>query len=555
MRNMITHARSLRRLPLFSNALLFTLYFLLIALTLARSLGYGFTGDESGYVALNTEEFAAHLACPYIFTPGLDTGHPMLYAYPVAVLWRLFGQSNAAANIMMWICAALSLVATHRLAQRILAHASVARLPRWAGPAAALALYSTPLFISHAAQYLDPMPYLALLLWMLLAWAGGRRKTLALLGAMLSLIRITGCLSVLGLGMFDLAWSWFALRRRTWRDSLITLAPYLAAAAVFLAYLAIKLIVLKRSLTNFAGHTFGLADWPDIRRNILNVRSGIYGIPPYSFKPLIEFTAVAFIIVLLRRHLRLNLAAPAPENPPSPLQPGALAIYGAALASMLFPTLFAIAYRLDPQPRWFLPYHAFFVIMALHAMSALLGRSAQWALPLLALWCGLQAMRWQNHWVERCGASLPPATRARLLTPPPFTLDILQRKELNHRAAAWVAQHAHAPTLFCAWPTSGIFQDRAAGYAAPYGKAFKANWLLLQPDPLASFNAVIRDGREVYVVEASWDLENEKSLLSELMRPHAFRQVFMERSGSGEWIGIYKAEESSAPFSTAGLHK
>lgn len=527
--------RSMRERPAVKGAALFLVYFLLIALTLRRTLHYGFTGDESGYVAPNTWELASHLWLPFIFSRWLDTGHPVIYTYPVAVLWKIFGQSNAVANIVTWAYAALALVAAHLLTERILARRAGTRAQAWGGAAAALSLYSTPVFISHAAQYLDPMPYVALTLWMTLAWVDGRRKVVAVLGGLLSLIRITGCLSVLGLGLFDLAYTWLALRRRTWRGALGALAPYLGSAGIFLGYLFFKLVVFGRPLTTFSDNNASFTDWAGIQRNINWVLFGIYRVPLHGFIWMLGIAAVALAVSAVKRLLQAKGAAGG-ETP----QPGAGGIYGAGLATMAIPTIFFCCYHLFPQPRWFIMYHALFVIMGVHGLMALTGRRAWLVAPLLGLWCGAQVMRWHEHWVERYGAHRIPSICKGSNGLTPLTMDIVYRKELNHKAAEWIKEHTENPILICNYPTGSVFRDETSGYGAPCPNVTGVEWLRQMWQEKAKLNALLETGKKIYVVSASWDLEGDLKAMNELKRKARFKEVYRKRNKADEWIRIYR---------------
>lgn len=547
MRCLKSPLRLLQNRPAAKSVALFACYFLLIALALRRFLYYGFTGDESGYVAMNTEEFAGHLWLPYIFVPGLDTGHPMLYTYPVAVLWRLFGQSNATANLMMWICAALSMVAVHRLAEHVLRPRMGEQTPKWAGPAAAAALFSTPLFISHAMQYIDSMPYAALVLWMLVSWIEGRRRTLALLGGMLALTRITACLSVLGLGLYDLAYSWIVLRRRSWRGMIGALAPYLGSGGMFLTYWFIKLVVLRRPFVTFRTNKPGFANWETIQSNAQATLKGIFSVPPYSFSLLLGVAAAGLLAAWGRGWLRRAGGTEEAADPGSgPLRPASAGIYGAALASMIFPTIFLSCYPYWPQPRWFLSYHAFFVVMGVHGLIALFGRRLWLVAPILGLWCGAQMVRWHSHWVERyCGARFPNAP-GRLSVVPPFTLDVVYRKRLNHQAADWIADHTRRPIVVCAYPTSALFSTASSGYGMPPCNPVGVWWLKEQLRKKPAGNDALGKDKPVYLVLASWDMEYDLKTVNELKREGVFREVYKKQSKSREWIKIYRVQRPAA---------
>jgi hypothetical protein len=277
------------------------------------------------------------------------------------------------------------------------------------------------------------------------------------------------------------------------------------------------------------------------------VLGGIYGIPAYSFSILLGIAAAAFLWTRLRK-LRRPGAPVAPtaadtdsSAPHEPAPPGAAAIYGASLASMLPPALFFCVYLLYPQPRWFIPFHAFIAIAGVHGLIVLLRGRLWLVLPLLGLWCGLQAMRWHGHWVERCFTAGPPPARARLRVPAAFSLDMTYRKKLNQRAAKWIRKHAHKPLLFCAYPTGAVFDNPSAGYIESPRQVVAINWLGKQAQPEAIFHDFLTGRDEVYLVQTAWDAPGEMKFLRALMPGHSFKEMFMETAPSGEWFRIYQS--------------
>lgn len=521
----------------------FTLYFLLMAAILFHARHFGFNGDESGYVSPNTAEIASHPFNPFIFE--IDTGHPIIYTYPVAVAWRLLGMRNVAANIAMWVYAALALTALHALARRMLARAPKKRAPAWLGAASALALLSTPMFISLTAQYLDPMPYLAALLLMVLAWASGRRIALGVLAVLLALIRITGSFSVLGLGLFDLGYQWFVLRRRSWRGVLNALAPYAATGAVVFVYMSIKLFVLHRPMSTIRANKMSFAGWAGIQRNIDWTLGALFRMPRYCFTIMLVIAGMAVIVTLVRRGLRRLRgpqagAAEAPAQPAAETLPGGAAIYGALFAAMLAPTLFYIIdFVWFLQPRYLLFWHALLVIMGVHGLAVLLGRRAWLVLPVLGLWCGLQVTRWHGHWVDRALTFCSPRTRGQLSLGPTFSLDVLYYKELTGKAVNWVRRKSPNAATFCNYPTTSAFGCEFTGYGPVLGVNYATSWIS-RDNPKDYLYRSLREGREVYFVLASWDIPRESKLQSDLMALIQTRECFSSTAPSKAWIRIYK---------------
>ena len=570
-------------------------YFALIAAVLAPGGFLGFTNDESGYVAINTEEFASHPLIPYI--THVDVGHPMVYAYLNGLLWRLFGRSNAIANISIWLYGALVLYAVDLLTARVTRDKKKCGMrnaecgindcglksgPRWTGPLAALGVFSSPLFISHAAQYLDAIPYVAFLLLMVLAWAAGRRVQLGCWGLMLALTRMTGCLGMLGLGLFDIGHGWFVARLRTPRQWLAHMLPYLAAGGLFILYWAVKLYLFKLPVSNFKANSMDFNNLATTRLYAQRIVFYILNTPRGTFAPLLWLAGAGAAAAGLRRLFSVERGARSAERrarsitgtststtfsalrpPRSTLfaedpTPGAAAIYTALLAALLPLALFHCVYVLNPNARWFISGQALLVIAGVHGAATLLGQWRVLALPPLLAWCALQGVFWHRAWVERCPL-LPPATRARMCPLPDYTLDLNDRKLLLHDMMDWILKNATSdPAILTGYPTTTPFREPSAGFStAKFAKSGDFGWLgrdaLLQNPTAAQqpteywIKRIAASYLDFYVIVGSWD--RSKPYLknfANIQKDYPFRAVFERRSRSGETLTIYQRQVSAA---------
>lgn len=529
----------------------FAFFFALLAAVLAGDASRGFTDDESGYVALNTEEFASHPWKPYL-VKTMDAGHPMIYAWADGVLWSIFGHSNAIAHVSIWCYGAVALMTLQRLMALLLRNRRGAGAPRWAGLLAALCLFSTPLFISHVSQYLDAIPYTAFLLLMVLAWAEGRRRWIAVWATLLALTRITGFMGVLGLGLFDLGYGWLALRRRSPRELLRHMKPYFISGGIFIAYWIQKMVILRLPFNNFKKNDFSFADPKTIRVYILKINEFILDLPRYSFRLLLWAIVAALAVQAVRWLWRRLAKSPATPPPAADGLPGPAAIYAALLASMLISTAFYCVYFMFPNPRWLISWHALLVLAGVHALVVLFGRWRLLAVPLLLLWCGLQATRWHQAWVEK-SPFIPTARQPRFIEKAVFTLDINRRKALVEGAVAWMLKNTRNPLILCAYPTSTAFFMPSAGYTA-VGFAKTQDFNNLTHNGALAFPPIVegfvRSNPELYIVMTNFDKSaplpagskqpNYARDFAEICRTQPFTVVFERAEDNHDWIKIYR---------------
>jgi hypothetical protein len=95
-----------------------------------------------------------------------DPGHPILFAWAVGVLYRVFGVTNALPHLATWVLSALLLTKVFELGEHAGA-ALGAKAARATGVVAALLLFFHPMFISRRRLPLE-MPNAA--------FAGPRRS-------------------------------------------------------------------------------------------------------------------------------------------------------------------------------------------------------------------------------------------------------------------------------------------------------------------------------------------------------------------------------------------
>jgi hypothetical protein len=259
----------------------FLFYFFLIAAILAGYAFCGFIGDAAADVAVNTHEYSTHPGFPFLSEQ--DTGHPLIYAWFNGFLWRWFGIRPVIASVSIWVYVALSLVALHYLTQKIVEVSLGAKAPRWAGLAAALCLLATPLFISNTAQYLSAVPHLAFSLMMLAAWYRHRRGWLTFWAFFLTFTRITGSLSVFGVGLFDLGRELYSNQCRRPRRLLVLMLPYIFCGLLFMVHLSFKLLVLERPLTTIGSNELFAGGPSSILQQIGIIIQHTFTMPRFSF--------------------------------------------------------------------------------------------------------------------------------------------------------------------------------------------------------------------------------------------------------------------------------
>jgi hypothetical protein len=527
--------------PVVGCAAEFAAFFFLIAAVLAAHAADGFFGDGATYLTINTAEYAAHPLFP--FFDRQDTGHPLIFAWINGLLWRWLGFSTTIANVSMWFYAAWALTLFRRLGQRIGVRLLGIAAPRWIGLAAALGLFSTPLFIGNTALYLSEMPNLAFSLSMLAAWDRNRRGWMGFWASVTALTRITGCLAVLGLGLFDL---WLRRDRLKRAGSAARqLAPWVAGACVLSVYLGIKLLVLGRPLTTIPVNSSFVLHPADLARQFGVIFLQVLNEPKWG--PGLWLLPIAAVGVF-RIGVRIGGRAPdLPSAAPDEQRKAWTLLWGYA-AMLVGPT---VAYALHddwPQPRYCVIHQGLILLVGVPALAALLARRQAVAVVLIAGWCLLQIGRWQPTWVETALQRMGlPGLAPYVAMYPPLTLETAEYKRLNRRLGDWYAAEAPPKTLFLTgYQTAYVLNEPLAGYVRESSPCYDLKWLLAEPERLEDYLALARgEGREIYMVHASWHDERERQATLKVVsgRPEFVQAAaFLGRRGNEIRVYRYRPE-------------
>lgn len=512
-------------------------YFSLIATVLSGYAFYGFIGDAAAYVAYNTYEYSTHPLFPYLAEQ--DTGHPLIFAWLNGLFWSRFGIQPFIANVSIWLYAAMALVALQYLTQNVVAASLGSKAPRWAGLAAALCLFSTPLFISNTAQYLSALPHLAFSLMMLVAWYRRRPGWLVLWALLLTFTRITGFLSVLGLGLFDLGRELYFHRVRRPRRLLALMLPYVICGFFFTTYLSIKLIALDRPLTTMAQNELFAEKPIFVLHQIRIIMGHSFAQPRYSFSLIIIPIGIALGSWCYRKlGARMALQTDPGASPRNP------ALYGAFLLVIFMPGLLYAVHELWPQPRWFLTSHALVILAGMHALFFLLPRFPKVVMAALVLWCSLQILRWQPTWVPEIFPNRLRIQRQMAIYPY-LTLDFVKQKQLYHRLADWYQERPLASLAFiAAWPTYKVLDCPQSGYIQDSNKVGAIDWLAGDPVRLRNFiHLASAKYDSLYFLFASWDnTQTQKHMVEMLHEYPSFTLESVLKDDARNEIRIYRYE-------------
>lgn len=516
----------------------FLFYFFAIAAILSPHAYDGFIGDAAAYVAVNTYEYSIHPWFPFLSEQ--DTGHPLIYGWLNGLLWRWFGFQPVIANVSIWCYAALALVAIQYLTQKVVRATPGLRAPRWAGVAAASCLLSTPLFISHTARYLSAMPHLAFALMMLVAWYRNKRGWLTLWTFLLTFTRITGFLSVFGLGLFDLGRELFRNGLRRPKTLVVLMIPYVTCGSFLIAYLTTKVFLLERPMTTIEQNRIFVDGDTSFIRQLGWITEHTFQQPRYGFSLL----AIPIIIALIvYGYQRQRKKSPAGSNKGEPREsPSNQVFYGAFLLVMLVPALLYAVHHLWPQPRWFLIHHALIVIAGVHSLLYLMRNRRKLIGLAILLWCGLQIFRWQPDWVLRTFSSHP-SMQQQLVMYPSLTLNIAKQKRLYHELALWCQDRDPDSSAFiAAWPTYKVFDSRQSGYIQEPYNVSSIEWLAQGEHRLEHFIRMAHAERDdLYLLLASWDQHEAQGKIADVLDHYpAFQLEAVFDDGSHNEVRVYR---------------
>lgn len=503
-------------------------WFALIALLLFPTAQLGFISDAAGYISDDTAIYASHPLMPFL--EFNDSGHPLVFAWINGIIWHLFGQSNAVANVSIWLYAAIALTAFQSLARRMFAN--YGRVAGWGSWLATLCLFITPAFIGNAAYYATAIPTLAFALAMIAAWAAGRRGWIGFWAVMLAFTRITGIVSVAGLAIADFAWHWLAGRRRGRLAR--SIVPYLAAPILLGIYLFIKMVVLGRPLSTYGQATGFLFDRQYFFDQICLCFKYTLSFPPQGVDWCVWPAAAGLALAGARR-----LWQPAWRRQPMGEHPGGAAIY-AGLVAVNVPMFLLYAVHTYPaQPGWFLPAVALVVLAGIHGLFVVFGRWPALALTPALMWCVLQWAHASEGRLHRLQRHYPILNRT--WATPPNSLDSIDCRRLNEQAARWIESSGPHPAVLSIWESIVIQSRPSAGFVRRPVEGFSIV-TAIQNNTLDRYLTQARGKYDpVLLVHASWDSRDQQPLIAEVLaRYPAFEPAAEFSSESGRWIRIYR---------------
>jgi hypothetical protein len=519
--------------------LLVALYFALIALFLNRDIDDGFVGDAIGYMGPNTAEFAAHPWRPFVEpAPVNDSGHPLVVAYLVGLFWRFFPHEPVFAHLAIWICGAVSLAATHRLAAHVIGTNGVG--PRAAtGALAAGLLFVHPMFLAMTTQYLNAVPSLAFLTSMVLAASQNRLVAVAIWGLLLTFTRISGIMAVAGLAAFVVYRLYRAGASARSPRTVAALAPYGACAALLGAYLVVKLGLLGLPLTTFDAHYQWNPRPGALFAGLVDVGSAAFFSPAGGIFVWFLFAIAAAAAALLR-----------PWNAPVSRERGpsatwdARSCYGAMAAIFAVEGAFEALHGLPSQSRWFLKFYPFAIVAGLHGLLVLTReRRALW-LPVAVAWAALQILRWEEHWLDPL-ARYAPALRAHLaLEGQDESLAVRRQVRSYEQLVEDTAAIQPAPLVVGYYPTMTVLVRAPAGYVRePFDHIYLYGILTPQQLCRALAEGATPDDTPVHVMIGSWDvLELDRQTIRSW---DSLRLIKTYDSGMGHWADVYGLDRST----------
>jgi hypothetical protein len=124
-----------------------------------------------------------------------DPGHPTLYSYVLAVLWKLFGRSLWVAHVYAGIWALLLVFVFRKIARTLLEPEHVNR--------ATLLLLLFPTYLSQSAMVLNTMAFTCFFMFALYGVLKNQRFTIILWASLMCLVHLQSAFMLLSLAMFD----------------------------------------------------------------------------------------------------------------------------------------------------------------------------------------------------------------------------------------------------------------------------------------------------------------------------------------------------------------
>lgn len=525
---------SSKRLPW----IVFGFAFALLAVTLRDAVVDGFDGDALGHLSPATLEFAQHPWKPFMLKG--DPGHPILFAWVVGLLYRVFGVTNALPHLATWVLSALLLTKVFELGE----HAGGvlgAKAARATGVVAALLLFFHPMFISQAADYLSEMPNTAFMAAAALATLRGKTRAATVWLSLLLLTRLSGVATFGAFTVFAGILVLLGLKRGEGLRALIVkhVGPLFVSGLVFSTYLFVKLVVLKLPLTAFAGNN----KWRTLEEifggYLRRVLFEAYVVPRMGLWVLLVVGAAGAIMWVFR--------ADRPEREPQVSRDfraaAALSLLGlVALANLAF---YAANFNY-PQPRYFLVTYPFPIVAG--AFGLLVLSRARLAIygPLVALWGGLLLVSWHGRTIAAVTAASPRLGRLLEMPHPPGT-NLTQRDRIAYytRLAGELDAMPERPLVFGLYPTVATLHMSTGGFVE---EAFEGGSLNPFPetDALVASACGLRASRApdapILVVVSSWDVTGPAHR-RRLQADPRFRLRASETPFGGSWAEVYELED------------
>lgn len=164
-----------------------------------------------------------------LLPPEIDSGHPPVFGYLLAIVWRFWGYSLPTAHFMMFPFLCLNIWGIYRLASRV-THADWGF---WLIPV----VFLDPVFAGQSVLVSPDIVLLGFFMLSVEGLLGWKRRQLAigLLGLVLTSMR--GMMCVAGLGIFMAIWFWIERRKwQFWAQGALCFLPAFIFGISFLAW-------------------------------------------------------------------------------------------------------------------------------------------------------------------------------------------------------------------------------------------------------------------------------------------------------------------------------
>lgn len=167
----------------------------------------------------------------WLLPADMDSGHPPVFGWYLALIWQLFGKSLSVSHWAMFPFLLGIVWQLFRLGQLLLQRIPVYWL--------VLIVLADPLFLGQSVLVSPDVVLLFLFLWALNSLLGEKRYSLAIACLGLAMISLRGMMVVAALGCFELWQHWSVRRKTSHFRELRGLAAYLPAAVFSLVFLLV----------------------------------------------------------------------------------------------------------------------------------------------------------------------------------------------------------------------------------------------------------------------------------------------------------------------------